>query len=146
MMKKNIKIKLLPHQKRLLKCKKNYVCMICGRGAGKTYAASLLCAISALTGDRILVGAQNYKSLSINLFAEITKRLDEIIGFNNYNYNRGQTIIEIPMSKGIIYGFTYENIDSCRGYTEINKLVLDESALSPATVLETVGPCCRRYR
>lgn len=117
--------------------------MICGRGAGKTYAASLLCAISALSGDRILVGAQNYKSLSINLFAEITKRLDEIIGFNNYHYNRGQTIIEIPMSKGIIYGFTYENIDSCRGYTEINKLVLDESALSPATVLETVGPCCR---
>jgi len=113
-MKKNIKITLLPHQKQLLKSKKSYVAMICGRGAGKTYAASLLCAICALSGDRILVGAQNYKALSINLFNEITKRLDEIIGFNNYHYNRGQTIIEIPMSRGVIYGFTYENIDSCR--------------------------------
>lgn len=54
--------------------------MICGRGAGKTYAASLLCAISALRGEKILVFAQNYRALSLNLFNEITKRLDEIIG------------------------------------------------------------------
>ena len=117
--------------------------MICGRGAGKTYAASLLCAISALRGEKILVFAQNYRALSLNLFNEITKRLDEIIGYENYNYNRGQTIIYIPQTKGVIYGATYENIDSCRGYTEINKLVLDESALSPPTILETAGPCCR---
>ena len=116
--------------------------MICGRGGGKTFAASLLCAIKAINGERVLVFAQGYKALTENLFNEITKRLDTILGFGNYIYNKGQVKISIP-GKGVIYGLTYQNIDACRGYTEINSLVLDEGCLAPATILDTAVPCMR---
>ena len=116
--------------------------MICGRGGGKTFAASLLCAMKAINGERVLVFAQGYKALTENLFNEITKRLDTILGFGNYIYNKGQVKISIP-GKGVIYGLTYQNIDACRGYTEINSLVLDEGCLAPATILDTAVPCMR---
>ena len=116
--------------------------MICGRGSGKTFAASLLCALKAINGERVLVFAQGYKALTENLFNEITKRLDYILGYGNYAYNKGQVKISIP-GKGVIYGLTYQNIDACRGYTEINSLVLDEGCLAPATILETAVPCMR---
>lgn len=139
---KQIKFQILPHQKKLLTCKKHFIAMICGRGGGKTFAASLLCAMKAINGERVLVFAQGYKALTENLFNEITKRLDTILGFGNYVYNKGQVKIIIP-GKGVIYGLTYQNIDACRGYTEINSLVLDEGCLAPATILDTAVPCMR---
>ena len=139
---KQIKFQILPHQRKLLTCKKHFIAMICGRGGGKTFAASLLCAIKAINGERVLVFAQGYKALTENLFNEITKRLDTILGFGNYIYNKGQVKISIP-GKGVIYGLTYQNIDACRGYTEINSLVLDEGCLAPATILDTAVPCMR---
>lgn len=81
---------------------------------GKTYAASLLCALKALKGERVLVFAQGFKALTENLFGEISKRLDTILGYEHYHYNRGQVKIEIPSTNGVIYGLTYQNIDSCR--------------------------------
>ena len=142
-MNKLIRFKRLPHQKKLLTSKKPYVAMICGRGAGKTFSASLLAALRVLKGQRIIVFAQNYKALSENLMYEITKRLDEIVGHEFYKYNRGSCKIEIPWSGGVIYGGTYENIDSVRGFTQINILILDEGALSPPNILEVAGPCLR---
>lgn len=139
---KQIKFQILPHQRKLLTCKKHFIAMICGRGGGKTFAASLLCAMKAINGERVLVFAQGYKALTENLFNEITKRLDTILGFGNYIYNKGQVKISIP-GKGVIYGLTYQNIDACRGYTEINSLVLDEGCLAPATILDTAVPCMR---
>lgn len=139
---KQIKFQILPHQRKLLTCKKHFIAMICGRGGGKTFAASLLCAMKAINGERVLVFAQGYKALTENLFNEITKRLDTILGFGNYVYNKGQVKISIP-GKGVIYGLTYQNIDACRGYTEINSLVLDEGCLAPATILDTAVPCMR---
>lgn len=142
-MNKLIRFKRLPHQKKLLTSKKPYVAMICGRGAGKTFSASLLAALRVLKGQRIIVFAQNYKALSENLMYEITKRLDEIVGHEFYKYNRGACKIEVPWSGGVIYGGTYENINSVRGFTQINILILDEGALSPPNILEVAGPCLR---
>lgn len=142
-MSKQIEFSLLPHQKQLLTSNKRFVCMICGRGAGKTFSASLLCALKALKGERILVFAQGYKALTENLFNEIRLRLDKIIGYDKYTYNKGQVKIHIPSSGGTIYGLTYENIDSCRGYTEIHSLILDEGCLAPANILEVAVPCMR---
>lgn len=109
----------------------------------KTYAASLLCALKALNGERVLVFAQGYKALTENLFGEILKRLDTIIGYGNYTYNKGQVKINIPKTNGTIYGLTYENIDSCRGYTEIHSLILDEGCLAPPDILTVAVPCMR---
>lgn len=139
---KQIKFQILPHQRKLLASKKHFIAMICGRGGGKTFAASLLCTMKAINGDRVLVFAQGYKALTENLFNEITKRLDCIVGYGNYTYNKGQVKITIP-GKGVIYGLTYQNIDACRGYTEINSLVLDEGCLAPSTILDTAVPCMR---
>ena len=109
----------------------------------KTYAASLLCALKALNGERVLVFAQGYKALTENLFGEILKRLDTIIGYGNYTYNKGKVKINIPKTNGTIYGLTYENIDSCRGYTEIHSLILDEGCLAPPDILTVAVPCMR---
>lgn len=87
--------------------------------------------------------AQGYKALTENLFGEILKRLDSIVGYGNYTYNKGQVKIHIPETKGTIYGLTYENIDSCRGYTEIHSLILDEGCLAPPDILTVAVPCMR---
>ena len=87
--------------------------------------------------------AQGYKALTENLFGEILKRLDSIVGYGNYTYNKGQVKIHIPSSNGTIYGLTYENIDSCRGYTEIHSLILDEGCLAPPDILTVAVPCMR---
>lgn len=102
-----------------------------------------MCALKALKGERVLVFAQGYKALTENLFSEILKRLDTIIGYNNYTYNKGQVKINIPKTNGTIYGLTYENIDSCRGYTEIHSLILDEGCLAPPDILTVAVPCMR---
>jgi hypothetical protein len=134
----------LPHQRELWKAKEDYVVMACGRGAGKTWGASLLIAKRLLAGERLLVFAQNYGALTENMFMEVRKRLAVIFGsWDSFKYNKGSKKIEVPSTGGVLYGLTYENIEACRGYTEINAVILDEGALAPANILETVVPCCR---
>lgn len=72
---------------------------------------------------------------------ETALRLDEIVGFDKYKYNRSGQKIEL--GKGVIYGATYESQDSVRGYTQISTLILDEAALSKPDILEVAGPCLR---
>lgn len=112
------------------------------RGSGKTYCASILCAIKLLQGQRIMVFAQNYKALKENLFTEIAKRLDEMVGIKCYKWNRGEMTIKYGKS-GICYGLSYENIDVCRGFTEISTCICDEIALAPKEIFQTVIPCMR---
>ena len=69
--------------------------------------------------------------------------MDEIVGFGNYTYNKGSVKIKLNNGTGVIYGLTYENVDACRGYTEISSLVLDEGALAPPTIFEVAQPCLR---
>ena len=141
MPKKKIQYKLLPHQKKLLNSTSSFTAMICGRGAGKSYIASLVAALKILKGERILVFAQNYKALSENLFREITNRLSELVGWDKFKFNKGGCMIRC--GKGACYGLTYENIDGCRGFTEISTLILDEGAFSPPDILMVATPCMR---
>ena len=146
MPKQSITIKLLPHQKQFIKSTKPYTCMVCGRGSGKTYVASILAAIKLLKGERIIMFAQSWASLTENLMKEVVNRLDEIIPTDSnsklaYKYNRGGQKIEL--GKGVIYGATYESQDAIRGYTQISTLILDEAALSKPDILEVAAPCLR---
>lgn len=148
-MHKTITYKLLPHQRRLMNSQSSFTAMICGRGAGKSYISSLLAALKLIQGERIIVFAQNYRSLTENLLYEITLRLDELIGHNAYHYEKGKKITLLSNSSvaskrhGAIFGATYENIDAVRGFTQINSIILDEGALSPNNILMVAGPCIR---
>lgn len=85
--------------------------------------------------------AQSWSALTENLMRETALRLDEIVGYDKYKYNRSGQKIEL--GKGVIYGATYESQDSVRGYTQISTLILDEAALSKPDILEVAGPCLR---
>ena len=85
--------------------------------------------------------AQSWSALTENLMHETALRLDEIVGFDKYKYNRSGQKIEL--GNGVIYGATYESQDSVRGYTQISTLILDEAALSKPDILEVAGPCLR---
>lgn len=136
----NITYRLLPHQKRFLQSKKKYTVLSCGRSAGKSYIASLLAAMELIRGKRILVWAQSYKALTENLMHEIVARLYEM-GVK-FNYNQGAQKITFG-KKGVIYGLSYENIETCRGFTEIEIAVCDEVALAPANFFGTMTFCMR---
>ena len=149
MLKKTITYKLLPHQRRLLNSSSSFTAMICGRGSGKSYISSLLAAMKLIQGERIIVFAQNYRSLTENLLHEITLRLDELVGPGHYHYEKGKKITLYSNStnprlrNGAIFAATYENIDAVRGFTQINSIILDEGALSPPDILMVAGPCIR---
>ena len=134
-----ITYKLLPHQKRFLQSQKKYTVLSCGRAAGKSYIASLLAAMKLVEGKRILVWAQSYKALTENLMHEIVNRLNEM--HLKFSYNQGSQ--KITFEKGIIYGLSYENIETCRGFTDIEIAVCDEIALAPANFFGTMAFCMR---
>lgn len=131
--------KLVPHQKQFYLSKKPTVVLNCGRSSGKSFIASLIAAIKIKEGNKLLVWAQDYKALSENLLSEIVKRLDEM----KVNYNYNQNAHKITCGKGIIYGLSYENIEACRGFTEIGIAICDEIALAPANFFGTMAFCMR---
>lgn len=131
--------KLVAHQKRFLLSDKPTVVLNCGRSSGKSFIASLIAALRIKEGKKILVWAQDYKALAENLLAEITKRLDEMRVVYHYNQNSHK----ITCGKGIIYGLSYENIEACRGFTEIGIAICDEIALAPANFFGTMAFCMR---
>jgi hypothetical protein len=139
-MKNKITYELLPHQKKFLQSTSKIVCMVCGRGAGKSFVASLKAAICLQQGLRIIVMAQNYKALSENLMNEIVNRLYEM-GIS-FSYNKGNMSITTT-NGGKLYGISYESIESCRGFTEISVAILDEIALAPANLFSTLTFCMR---
>ena len=131
--------KLVPHQKQFYLSKKPTVVLNCGRSSGKSFIASLIAAIKVKEGNKLLVWAQDYKALSENLLSEIVKRLDEMHVAYYYNQNSHK----ITCGKGIIYGLSYENIEACRGFTEIGIAICDEIALAPANFFGTMAFCMR---
>lgn len=131
--------KLVAHQKRFLLSDKPTVVLNCGRSSGKSFIASLIAALRVKEGNKLLVWAQDYKALSENLLSEIVKRLDEMKVKYNYNQNSHK----ITCGKGIIYGLSYENIEACRGFTEIGIAICDEIALAPANFFGTMAFCMR---
>lgn len=137
----NIEIKLLKHQRAFLESKDNKVLLLAGRATGKSYVASIAAAMNMLMGKRLIVFAQTFSALQRNIFAEIVNRLDE--WKVSYNYNKSSMIISV--GNGICYGYSYENIESVRGLTNISVCIADEIALAPIpeVFFATVSPVMR---
>ena len=105
----------------------------------KSYVASLYIAINFLQGLRIIALAQNFKALHEVLFAEIMSRLDEM----GIPYRFERQNMKITYGDGVIYGASYENLESVRGLSRISIAVCDEAALSPSSLFSTLSPCLR---
>lgn len=90
-------------------------------------------------GKRLLVWAQDLNRLEQNLLNEIAARLEEmrIIYLRNFNNH------VIKCGNGVIYGLSYENIEACRGFTEISIAICDEIALAPPNFFGTMAFCMR---
>ena len=113
--------------------------MVCGRAAGKSYAASLLIVKYFLEGKNVIALAQTFKSLSEVLFAEIRNRLEEL--HIDAHINMGA--MKITYGEATIYGASYENLESVRGLSRISLAVCDEAALSPPKLFTIISPCLR---
>lgn len=140
MHKMDIEYKLVEHQKKFFLSNKPTVVLNCGRSSGKSYIASLIAALSLKKGKRIFVWAQDFAALSENLFVEIMKRLDEM----GIKYKHNANSHKITYGKtGVIYGLSYENVEKCRGFTEIEIAICDEIAMAPADFLSIMTFCMR---
>ena len=105
----------------------------------KSYVASLYIAINFLRGLRIIALAQTFKALHEVLFTEILARLDEM----GIPYHFEKQSMKITYGNGVIFGASYENLESIRGLSRISVAVCDEAALSPNTLFSTLSPCLR---
>lgn len=140
-MSKNITMKLLPKQMAIMKSTKNQVAYIGGRASGKSYIASIIAAKNLIEGKDVFLWAQTFRALRDNLVAEVCKRLDLFLGVDGYNLDRQS--MKITFNGHSIYCFSYENIESCRGYSNITCTIFDEAALAKPSIIETVIPCMR---
>lgn len=135
-----ITYKLFTHQKAMLLSKEPILYARMGRGAGKSYTASMLAVMSLLKGKRTLAIAQTNQAIREVLVPEILARLNEIIP-GRFKFH--QTRNKIVFGKGIIYLGSYESLESLRGYTRISLIILDEAALAPPNIFEVVAFCMR---
>jgi hypothetical protein len=134
-----IKYRLFPHQLKLMNSKSPITYMVCGRAAGKSYAASLLVVKNFLEGKNVIALAQSRQSLKDVLFTEIMERLNEL----GVNVHYNQQSMRITYGNAIIYGGSYESLEAIRGLTRISLAVCDEAALSPPKLFATLSPCLR---
>lgn len=132
-------IKLLRAQKALYNSEKPIAGIYSGRGLGKTYIISFLIMIALVKGEKVLAFSQTYKSLSQNLFQEVLKRFEQIGQKPEYN----KQAMTISFNGAVCYGYSYENVESCRGLTECKWLILDEIALAPVDIMAIAAPCIR---
>ena len=137
-MAKTIKFQLFPHQKALFSSKDDLIYLRCGRGAGKTFCASLLCAIRLLEQKRIVCLSPNYTQSSEVMLPEILTRLNEIIPGQ---YKKSEK--KITYKKGAIYFASYESLETLRGFTSISLCVCDEAAMAPPTLFSVISFCMR---
>lgn len=133
--------KLLPHQRRLVtsKCKKT--ALICGRGAGKSYACAALVLLTLIKGRNVLVGGQRYETIKSTLYEEI-KSLAQEWGLYDIITWREAPMMMILGDAHVWFG-TYEAVDSVRGYSRVSLIILDEMFLAPCNILSVWGPCMR---
>jgi hypothetical protein len=137
-----VNVYLLDHQFRLLESKSRKVCMICGRGAGKSYALSVL-ALNTLFGEtaNVMVGGQRYETLHDTLYAEIKKRAQEWGVYDLIKWR--ESPMQMEYNGHYVYFGTYESVDAARGYSEVELLLLDEMFLAPIDILSIWAPCMR---
>ena len=135
--------KLSKPQMEFLTSQSRFTIFNAGRSSGKTFTASVIAARALLEEKKVILFAQNYKALTENLMDAINKRLDEMTGHLGLIYKYNINSQKITYGEGVIYGLTYENVDACRGYTDIEIAIYDEIALAPVNLLPTAVYCLR---
>ena len=133
--------KLLPHQRKLIRSKCKKTALICGRGAGKSYACAALILLTLLQGKNVLVGGQRMETLQTTLYSDI-KALAQEWGLYEYITWRMSPMMMILGDAHVWFG-SYESIDAVRGYSRVSLIVLDEMFLAPVNILSVWGPCMR---
>lgn len=134
-----LRVNLMKHQLAARNSTKQIAGIVGSRACGKSIYMSVEAFLEIVQGRRVVVMAQNYKALKINIFREIITRFHEAGLVPEVN----QSDMSIRYGKGELFGFTYESIDSTRGLSEISLLLLDELAYAPPNLLATVTPCLR---
>ena len=137
----NVKLKLLPYQKQLLRSKSPFTFAVMGRGSGKSYTLSIIALFALLEGKNAILCAQRYDSLKDVLFREIKLRVSELGLADHVQFKDNP--VRAMYNGHTLYGGSYDAIDSLRGLTEISMLILDECALAPISVLDVLAPCLR---
>lgn len=132
---------LLPHQRKLIKSKARKSCLICGRGAGKSYACASLALLYLLRGRNVLIGGTTHDQLHETLFAEIKSIAMEWDIYDLITWRESPMSLELGQAH-VWFGF-YQAVESVRGYSRVGLIILDEQFLAPASILATWGPCMR---
>lgn len=133
--------KLLPHQRKLIRSKCKKTALICGRGAGKSYACAALILLTLLQGKNVLVGGQRMETLQTTLYSDI-KNLAQEWGLYEFITWRMSPMMMILGNSHVWFG-SYESIDAVRGYSRVSLIILDEMFLAPVNILSVWGPCMR---
>ena len=137
----DIHVKLFPHQKKLVTSTDDIVYLRCGRGAGKSYIASLMAVLALLKGQRVICLGPSFRQVTEVLFAECVNRLYEILKPGQFEIHK--VSMKIVYKNGVIYFASYENIDNLRGFTKISLAICDEIALATPELLQVL-PFCQR--
>ena len=137
----DIHVKLFKHQKELICSKEDIVYLRCGRGAGKSYIASLMAVLALLKGQRVLCLGPSFRQVTEVLFSECVARLYEILKPGDFEVHK--VSMKICYKGGVIYFASYENLDNLRGFSKIALTICDEIALSAPEILNIVPFCMR---
>lgn len=137
-----IKVELLPWQKKFLTAEANTVIGVLGRGAGKSFAMSILVVLYLLEHKNVICCAQRYDSLKDVLYREIKNRVREW-GLTERITFKENPVRAICDGQYIAYGVSYDSVDAARGLTECSAILADEVALAPADLFTTLSPCLR---
>ena len=133
--------KLLPHQRKLIKSKARKSCLICGRGAGKSYACASLALLYILKGRNVLIGGTTHDNLHDTLFDEIKRIAMEWEIYDLITWRESPMSLKLGQAH-VWFGF-YQAVESVRGYSRVALIILDEAFLAPPSILMTWGPCMR---
>lgn len=135
-----INFKLMPYQLDVIQSQEPLYGLVGGRGTGKSVTVAVIAAMALNRGEKIIVLAQSYKSLTEAIWVELKKRLTQFkIPFKA---NESTLSITNPNGGKIITG-TYQALDALRGISDCSLLICDEIALAPPNLFGIVAPCLR---
>lgn len=132
---------LLPHQRKLIKSKSRKSCLICGRGAGKSYVCAALALLYLIRGRNVLIGGTTHDQLHETLYDEIKNIAMEWEIYDLITWRESPMMMELGQAH-CWFGY-YQAVESVRGYSRVALIILDEAFLAPASILTTWTPCMR---
>ena len=132
---------LLPHQRKLIKSKSRKSCLICGRGAGKSYVCAALALLYLLKGRNVLIGGTTHDQIHETLYDEIKRIAMEWEIYDLITWRESPMMMELGNAH-VWFGF-YQAVESVRGSSRVALIILDGAFLAPPSILMTWGPCMR---